>query len=604
MKKQLFLLVMMLLPLVASAYDFLVDGYYYNIVSVEDKTVSLAGAEEFSGNVVIPGEIIVGNYTFKVISIDDNVGSYSPNISSITISEGIEKIGKKCFFSTDWNFMSFIKYPSTLKETGKEAFGCTKPTFVYIHDLASWINVKFDLSYPLIGEWYGHNENRQYKRLCIGGVECPDIVIPEGISKIPQNTFYEANILSVTFPSTMRTVEGFNNSYMERVYFSNENDSISSNAFNGCRYLENVSSPNKITYIGEWSFSYCVKLESFTINEGVENIFNGTFYNCASLKKVKIPSTCKTIGDKAFYGCTKLDSIILGKELKLIGKSTFDACPSTLRIICYSAEPPSIDESSFTSGQYLMATVIVPAGSKEAYATATGWKNFANIIDKEIYSLTYIVDGQVYKKYDLEVGTPITPEPEPIKEGYSFSGWNDIPQTMPDHDVIVTGTFAYLPLCETPTIFYENGKLKYECATEDVEFVTDITDVDVKTHYDALIPLTATYNIKVYARKEGFNNSRTVTATLCWIDQQPASEGIADGVTNVSAKAVLIKNVGGLLTVEGANEGEQIKVYSIDGTLVGSAICNNGSALVNTNQQLGNVAIVNIGKKSVKVILK
>ena len=34
-----------------------------------------------------------------------------------------------------------------------------------------------------------------------------------------------------------------------------------------------------------------------------------------------------------------------------------------------------------------------------------------------------------------------TPEPEPTKEGYTFSGWSEIPETMPDHDVTVTGSF-------------------------------------------------------------------------------------------------------------------------------------------------------------------
>ena len=36
MKKQLLLFVMMLLPMVASAYDFELDGFYYNVISVSD----------------------------------------------------------------------------------------------------------------------------------------------------------------------------------------------------------------------------------------------------------------------------------------------------------------------------------------------------------------------------------------------------------------------------------------------------------------------------------------------------------------------------------------------------------------------------------------
>lgn len=56
--------------------------------------------------------------------------------------------------------------------------------------------------------------------------------------------------------------------------------------------------------------------------------------------------------------------------------------------------------------------------------------------------LTYIVDGEVYKTYNREIGANITPEPSPTKEGYTFSGWSEIPSTMPDHDVTITGTFT------------------------------------------------------------------------------------------------------------------------------------------------------------------
>ena len=58
-----------------------------------------------------------------------------------------------------------------------------------------------------------------------------------------------------------------------------------------------------------------------------------------------------------------------------------------------------------------------------------------------IYTLTYKVDGEVYKTYQLEAGASITPEAEPTKDGYIFSGWNDLPDKMPDHNVTVTGFF-------------------------------------------------------------------------------------------------------------------------------------------------------------------
>ena len=58
------------------------------------------------------------------------------------------------------------------------------------------------------------------------------------------------------------------------------------------------------------------------------------------------------------------------------------------------------------------------------------------------YILKYVVDGETYKIYEMNEGTTITPEVEPTKEGYTFSGWSEIPAIMPDHDVTISGTFT------------------------------------------------------------------------------------------------------------------------------------------------------------------
>lgn len=57
------------------------------------------------------------------------------------------------------------------------------------------------------------------------------------------------------------------------------------------------------------------------------------------------------------------------------------------------------------------------------------------------YTLTYKVDGEVYQTKMLEAGAMLTAEDEPTKEGYMFGGWSEIPATMPDHDVEITGKF-------------------------------------------------------------------------------------------------------------------------------------------------------------------
>lgn len=142
------------------------------------------------------------------------------------------------------------------------------------------------------------------------------------------------------------------------------------------------------------------------------------------------------------------------------------------------------------------------------------------------------------------------------------------------------------------------------CATEGVEYVTEITDADVKKHYDAIISLSATYNISVYATKSNYENSETATATLCWIESSPKTEGIVNGVGQIAARPVLAKTDNGFITVEGAEDRTNISIYTADGKQVGSAISQGNIATIATSIQPGSIAIVKVGEKSVKVVMK
>lgn len=61
---------------------------------------------------------------------------------------------------------------------------------------------------------------------------------------------------------------------------------------------------------------------------------------------------------------------------------------------------------------------------------------------KRVYHLTYWVDGVVYRRYELEYGAPVVSENVPTKEGYTFGGWGDIPSNMPAGNVNVSGSFT------------------------------------------------------------------------------------------------------------------------------------------------------------------
>ena len=113
-----------------------------------------------------------------------------------------------------------------------------------------------------------------------------------------------------------------------------------------------------------------------------------------------------------------------------------------------------VDGEVYKTTEVTYGTAITPeeAPTKKGH-TFSGWSEIPATMpasDVEVtgsftantYKLVYKVDGEVYKQIDVTYGTAITPEKAPTKEGYIFMGWSKIPATMPAHDVEVTGEFT------------------------------------------------------------------------------------------------------------------------------------------------------------------
>lgn len=159
--------------------------------------------------------------------------------------------------------------------------------------------------------------------------------------------------------------------------------------------------------------------------------------------------------------------------------------------------------------------------------------------------------------------------------------------------------------CKTPIIKYENGKLLFSSDTEDAKFVYSITDEDIRTATTGdVVSLSLTYVVNVYTSKTGLDNSDVVTATLCWIDADPKAEGIENGVAQVRANAVLIQSRNGILNIDGINNGTDIAVYTSAGMMVSSVKASGTSTSIATSLRSGDIAIVKIGDKSVKVVMR
>ena len=278
-------------------------------------------------------------------------------------------------------------------------------------------------------------------------------------------------------------------------------------------------------------------------NEGLISVSRYEFSG-NSLEEVSFPNSLVSISNYSWYQCNKLKKITFGKKIRSLEIAFID-CKAIEEVYCLNNFPPSLNHT-FEGSDVEYATLYVPAESVDLYKKSD-WRVFGNIL-------------------------PLSNEER--------------------------------EKCATPTISYTNGRLTFTCATDGSECVTNINDADIKTHYGNEIPLTATYNISVYATKAGYTDSDIATATLCWIDVEPKTEGIENGIAEVRALPVLIKTDGSILIVEGIDDGEQVSVFGVDGTQQGQAISQNGVAAINTSLPTGSVAIVKIGQKSVKIVVK
>ena len=438
------------------------------------------------------------------------------------------------------------------------------------------------------------------------------VTIPGSVTSIGRFAFAECYALtSITIPSSVTSIEfgTFNNSGLTSVTISDGVTSIGDAAFNLCSNLTSITIPSSVTSIGQsafyyctgltsvhisdiqswckiafseyasnplsyahhlylngeeikdlviptsvtrienFAFLYCTDLASVTIPGSVTSIGDFAFDGCSGLTSVTIPGSVTRIGGYAFLNCSSLTSVTIGSGVKSIGESAFAGCDIP-EVISKIEEPFAIDAYTFSANTFYNATLYVPEGTIDAYKTTEGWNKFF-----------VIEEGDGGDTHELEI-------------------------------------------CDTPTISYSNGRLTFYCATEGATCHSSITDTDIASYSSNEVELTATYTISVYATKAGHVDSDVATATLCWIDAQPKTEGITNSAAQIEANAVLIQAEKGVITVNGAADGISIGIYNAGGMRLGGTVSTDGSAVIETGLQPGDIAIVKIGEKSVKITLK
>jgi uncharacterized repeat protein (TIGR02543 family) len=235
---------------------------------------------------------------------------------------------------------------------------------------------------------------------------------------------------------------------------------------------------------------------SFTINKyKLTYMVDGAEYKSSEIEYgAKItPETEPTKEGYTFSGWSSIPETMPAKDVTVTGTFTKGAYKLTYML----------DGAVYKTVTYDFGAAITPeaAPTKEGY-TFSGWSEIPSTMPaKDItvmglftinkYKLTYMVDGTEYKSSEIEYGAKITPEIEPTKEGYTFSGWSTIPETMPSEDVVITGTFEQI----TETV----GNVTYQINGDEVS-VVNTGEVNGTLQIEATVTINGnTYNVTAIA---------------------------------------------------------------------------------------------------------
>ena len=403
------------------------------------------------------------------------------------------------------------------------------------------------------------------------------INLPEGLVDIGYRAFASNKRLQkLALPNTVKYVGDYAFSQMEKLQ-SVENYNASRSGqyiFYDCELLESVKIGPNVETISKGMFNYCEKLAKVEFEERGNSlplsIEEGAFSSCESIIELILPEGVGSIGKEAFSYCANISSLSLPNSLQYIGERAFYECRDLKDVYCYAKNVPSSYSDTFISSYIRNATLHVPSVSIDAYKSSDPWKYFGSIVKIAMpeHTLTYMVDGEIYKTYSIEEGETITPEPAPTKEGYTFSGWSEIPETMPAHDVTVTGTFTQ--------VAYEVGDVTYEVNGDNAS-VTDGSNYSG----ELVLESTVVINDQSYAV--------TTIADAAFKDNQKiTSVTIPNSVTSIGASAF-----------EGCNKLSAINIGKAVASIGSRAFANMSGASQAPRRVSGNGLMVQCNAESV-----
>lgn len=337
-------LLALLLPCLAVAHDFEVDGIYYNIISEEKKTVEVVDPSDkkvvdggYKDVVFIPEKVSYGGKEYTVTAIGERAFEYNYELLSVVMPNTIRSI-KEFAFNGCINLKS-LTISSEVSEIGDYAFmGLSSLEHLAVDCHNKTFDSRGDCNAII---------RTMTNTLLVG---CKATVIPDGVEVIAGNAFISCQDTSIepfelNFPPSVEIIEPF--------------------AFNCCYPLSAVTFSEGLRRIGRWAF-IGTSIECLEIPASVTEIDEQAFISCDSLKVIKVkkgnkvydsrkgcnaiiesatgrlfrgserttivPDGVKVISSCAFYG-SKIKKIKLPSSLETIERGAFTECKELKKLV-------------------------------------------------------------------------------------------------------------------------------------------------------------------------------------------------------------------------------------------------------------------------------
>lgn len=484
------------------------------------------GAELYLNNelvtrITVPAEITeikscVFQGCISLISIDiphaTQIGSYAfedcINLESIITPQDLKVIGYGAFYNC--KKLKSIELPEGLTSISSSAFQ-------YCENL-------IEANIPSTVTTIGSHAFYYCKKLT------SDIVIPKGVTRVEDDTFYYTNISSLTFEQGALTYIGqdaFGNcGSIKEIIIPEGVTIISRYAFYSCSSLKSVTISSTVREIQYQAFGYCDAIETvyardisnwatitFGLNhnysnwrysdslstspvkagtdfyidgtlltdaiipDGVTQIGSYAFVNNKNLKSIRIPDTVESIGSYAFYGCSNLKDVTLSNKITKINYGMFYGC-SSIESIVIPSSLTSVDSEAFSGCENL---------SKVYISNIENWLNIDFAYDN-YNSYGYVfsrgTSNPMFYGADLYLNNQLLTEvtiPDSITtlKKYVFAGCKSLTKVIVSEGVISINYGAFyncsnIELIQLPTSLTNIGNgAFYGCASLNSIYIPD-----------------------------------------------------------------------------------------------------------------------------------